>query len=113
MIQYKTLVEITYKKSLNLLILEGFFFRNSTLDDQCINLIRDHFKNSNLLNVYIKIELIDAITYESIKNLIIYLNDMFKKKKKIKIKWLSPVESIPMAKCLMEIAECPFQIINE
>lgn len=103
----KEFVEITYKKSLNLLTVKGWFFRNPDLDTRCIEVIDSHLKDKKKLSIIIKVELIDAVSFGSLANLISHLNTL-SKKNDIQIKWLSSSESMIAGQRLKNLAKFPF-----
>ncbi len=106
------LVSITYAKSANILIVKGHFFQAHDLDTKCIDIISDHLAHHYRLTIYIKAELIDLITYKSLKRLIVLLNNQ-SNKADITVKWYSVSESLPMGKSLSALARFPFEVSME
>ena len=110
----KELVEFSYRKPLNLLTIQGWFFRNTNLDAQCIENIAAHFKTEKKLTIIIKAELIDAQSFSSFSKLISYLNLLSKNNEiEIQIKWISSNELMSTGQRLKLLAKFPFFTFTE
>ena len=106
------LVEMTYKKSTNLLTVHGWFFRNTNMVDQCGDIIETHFMTDKKLTVIFKAELIDALTFTSFSKLIDYLNKL-STHKDIRTKWIATGETMNAGLRLKHQATFPFNILSE
>ena len=108
----QNLVDISYRKSLKLLSIQGWFFRINDLDVRCIEVINDHFKEETKLNIIIKVELIDAVSCSALEKLIHHLNTLHIEYD-IELKWLSSPESMNAGQRLKRQAEFPFHTFLE
>jgi len=108
----QNLVEISYRKSLKLLSIQGWFFRVDDLDARCIEVINDHFKDETKLTIIMKVELIDAVSSSALEKLIYYLNKL-SIKYDIELKWLSSPESMIAGQRLKRLVEFPFHTFLE
>ncbi len=106
------LVEITYRKSLNLLTIQGWFFRNTDLEVKCIEIIEAHFITEQKLTIIFKVELIDALSFDTFSKLIAHLNTL-STSKDIRINWIASGESMTAGQRLKHLAVFSFNTFPE
>ncbi len=106
------LIEMTYKKPMSLLTVQGWFFRNTDIKDQCSEIIDTHFETEKKLTIIFKAELIDALPFTSFSKLIGHLKKL-SAHKDLRIKWIATGESMHADLRLKQQAIFPFNILSE
>lgn len=107
------LIEIIYRKELNLLLVSGSAFRNNRLSS-VIETSKKHLEKHQRLTATVKLNLVDLQASIQIMDWIKTLNDINEKKSCcIKFHWLVPgneVQIILLGNRLKEMAQFSFQV---
>lgn len=107
------LIEIIYRKDLNLLLVSGTAFRSNRLSS-IIEASKTHLKSNQRLTVTVNLNMVDSQATMHMIDWINVLNDINQGKSSfIKVNWLVSGNDVPMlllGKRLEEMAQFSFQV---